>query len=94
MTTIPGNINPARNNFLLCLLLWFPVVSFSQQASQPFLTNLSAGRGFPIYTTYAADKQRSAFTLDEGYGFLCDVDLLGADLTTDTGGDMDTSLIW
>lgn len=59
-----------------------------QQAGKPFLSALRAGKGFPLYTTYAAAPGRSNFVLDQGYTFRYDVDSLGADFTTDTGGDI------
>ncbi len=42
----------------------------------------------PIYTTYAAAKERSEFSLDEGYEFHFYDDQEGIDFTTDTGGDL------
>jgi len=53
-----------------------------------YLSSLHAGKDFPIYTTYAAVQQRSDFILDEGYEFKYDHDSLGADFTTDTGGEL------
>ncbi len=68
---------------------WLSVLAFScQQAGKPYLSNLQAGKGFPVYTTYAAAPERSNFVLDQGYAFRYDVDSLGADFTTDTGGDI------
>lgn len=58
------------------------------QAEKPFLSALEAGKNFPLYTTYAAAPERSSFVLDEGYTFQYDVDSLGADFITDTGGDI------
>lgn len=55
---------------------------------EPFLSTLEAGKGFPIYTTYAAAPERSSFILDEGYIFQYDTDSLGADFITDSGGDI------
>lgn len=55
---------------------------------KPFLSSLSASKGFPLYTTYAAAPERSNFVLDQGYEFQYDTDSLGADFTTDTGGDI------
>ena len=57
-------------------------------AERPFLSALEAGKGYPLYTTYAAVPERSNFVLDEGYAFQYDTDSLGADFTTDTGGDI------
>ncbi len=42
----------------------------------------------PIYTTYAAAKERSEFALDEGYEFHFYNEDEGIAFTTDTGGDL------
>lgn len=59
-----------------------------QRQHAPYLSSLDAGKGFPLYTTYAAAPERSHFVLDQGYTFQYDADSLGADFTTDTGGDI------
>ncbi len=65
------------------------VIVFScARAHIPFLSSLEAGKRFPLYTTYAAAPERSNFALDEGYAFRYDIDSLGADFFTDTGGDI------
>ncbi len=60
----------------------------SCQKKPSYLASLNAGKKFPVYTTYAAAQERSDFVLDEGYEFRYDADSLGADFTTDTGGDI------
>ncbi len=59
---------------------------FAQEESA-FLSNLSATKDSPIYTTYAAAMQRSEFALDEGYRFMFYDTSRGLDFFTDTGGD-------
>ncbi|MCG2715300.1 MAG: hypothetical protein L6422_03270, partial [Candidatus Marinimicrobia bacterium] len=54
----------------------------------PYLSNLSATKDLPLFTTYAAAMVRSEFTLDEGYHFLFYDSSRGIDFTTDTGGDL------
>jgi hypothetical protein len=61
---------------------------FSCQKKATYLSSLSAGKDFPLYTTYAAAQERSDFVLDEGYEFRYDSDAEGADFKTDTGGDI------
>lgn len=76
--------------------LWIPLLSFaflgacsgSPTAPAPFLSHLRAGAHFPLYTGYAAARERSAFVLDEGYRFRYDADSLGADFITDQAGDI------
>ena len=56
--------------------------------SQPYLSNLNAGKNDPIYTTYAAPLNRSEFIVDEGYTFKW-YDLQdGIDFETDKGGSL------
>ncbi len=52
------------------------------------LSNLHAGAGTPLYTTYAAAMERSEFVLDEAYEFHFYNSQEGIDFTTDTGGDI------
>ncbi len=59
-----------------------------QERQRPYLSSLSAGEDYPLYTTYAAVPERSNFVLDQGYAFRYNVDSLGADFFTDTGGDI------
>src|SRR5690242_757198 len=79
-------INPKRIFLSLFTLLVF--VQCESQSHSPFLSNLTAGQNFPIYTGYAAAMERSAFTLDEGYRLQYDIDSLGADFITDNAGDI------
>lgn len=55
---------------------------------QVYLSNLSATKDDPIYTTYAAALERSEFTLDEGYHFLFYDSTRGADFVSDKAGDI------
>jgi len=57
-------------------------------ANAQYLSKLHAGKHAPLYSTYAAPMQRSAFALDEAYEFRFYVDSLGADFITDTGGEI------
>ena len=58
------------------------------QQTGPFLSNLQATAGSPLFTTYAAATERSEFTLDEGYHFLFYDSTRGADFITDNAGDL------
>jgi hypothetical protein len=73
--------------FLLFLLSNFIVYPGFAQSNKPFLSNLSATKDSPLYTTYAAAMERSEFTLDEGFHFMFYDPEQGIDFTTDTGGD-------
>lgn len=66
----------------------FTLLALPCLAQKPYLSNLRADAGFPVYATYAAPMERSNFVLDEGYEFRFYADSLGADFTTDTGGDI------
>lgn len=59
-----------------------------QLSDNPSLPELSAGKSDPIYTTYAAARERSNFVLDEGYEFIFDKGSLGVGFNTDTGGEL------
>ncbi|MEJ2637048.1 MAG: trehalase family glycosidase, partial [Calditrichia bacterium] len=70
-------------------ILMFLLFSLSlADGNKPFLSNLSATKDSPIYTTYAAAMERSEFTLDEGYHLVLNDTSRGADFITDTGGDL------
>lgn len=74
---------------LVCLVvLTFPAAVLFAQNSHPFLSNLSATKDSPLYTTYAAALERSGFILDEGYSFLFDDSTRGPDFITDMAGDI------
>jgi hypothetical protein len=45
------------------------LVGVPSVAAQPFLSDLSATAGDPLYTTYAAPLERSTFAPDQGYQF-------------------------
>lgn len=59
----------------------------AQTKGKPFLSNLKAGPGAPLYTGYAAAMERSAFTPDQGWRFRYDTDSLGADFITEKTGE-------
>lgn len=69
-------------------LLALAILGSCDRPQRPFLSDLEADSDFPLYTTYAAATERSNFILDEGYTFRYYTDSLGADFTTDTGGDI------
>lgn len=75
-----------RQLYLSGLIVLLFLASCQKKAT--YLSSLNAGKDFPLYTTYAAAQERSDFILDEGYEFNYDQDSLGADFTTDTGGDI------
>ncbi len=58
------------------------------QAKTHYLSNLSATKNSPLYTTYAAAIERSEFTLDQGYHFRFYESSRGADFITDKAGDI------
>jgi hypothetical protein len=66
------------------------VVSFSSFAQDDvqLLSNLHATKDSPLYTTYAAAKDRSEFTVDEGYRFIWYEPSEGINFDTDTGGNL------
>jgi hypothetical protein len=68
----------------ISLLVLFSCAGAQQKM---FLSNLSADKRSPLYTTYAAAMERSEFTLDEGYHFLFYDSARGAEFTTDNAGD-------
>lgn len=71
----------------ILFLIFFSAFNGAAQ-DKPFLSNLNADKNTPVFTTYAAAKERSNFILDEGYSFRFQADSLGADFITDTGGDL------
>lgn len=75
-----------RQSYFFILLAFSFTLPLSPQ-EKPFLSNLTATKDSPLYTTYAAAMQRSEFTLDEGYHFLFYDSTRGADFTTDNAGD-------
>jgi hypothetical protein len=87
-------VNPATGKrsfhasvgLMLFHLLLLP--SMLADAQPGYLSTLCAGKHFPIYTGYAAAKERSHFLLDEGYRFSYDTDSLGADFISGKAGDL------
>ncbi|MCK6622291.1 MAG: T9SS type A sorting domain-containing protein [Calditrichaceae bacterium] len=71
---------------IFCILGW----AFLPHASraQPFLSNLSATKNDPVYTTYAAALERSEFILDEGYQFVWYDPQRGINFETDQAGSL------
>mgnify|MGYP000439328897 CR=1 FL=1 len=79
-----SSIRREAAGLLIPLLLFFFHNSYAQDN---FLSNLQAGADAPLYTTYAAQMERSEFALDEGYHFRYYEQDHGIAFTTDTGGD-------
>ena len=71
----------------MIILILFSQSGFCQN-KEIFLSNLNASKDSPLYTTYAAQMERSEFILDEGFHFLFYDPERGIDFTSDTGGDM------
>jgi len=76
------------NKSLIPLIGIVLLILVSCQDRADYLSSLDARENYPLYTTYAAARERSDFVLDEGYEFKYDQDSLGADFITDTGGDI------
>ena len=66
------------------------VLAVAQHAgfSQNYLSNLSATRIDPLFSTYAAPLARSEFILDEGYQFMWNDLSTGANFGTDNAGSL------
>ncbi|MBU1634590.1 hypothetical protein KJ762_08790, partial [bacterium] len=77
-----------RVKILIIVLFWGLSNMLFPQDNISYLSNLSATKDSPLFTTYAAAMERSEFTLDEGYHFLFYDSSRGIDFTTDTGGDL------
>jgi hypothetical protein len=56
--------------------------------AQPYLSNLSATKNDPLYTTYAASIERSEYILDEGYQFVWYDFERGINFETDNAGQL------
>ncbi len=56
--------------------------------AQNFLSDLSAVKDDPVYTTYAAAAERSSYIIDEGYRFSWFKDNEGVNFETDNGGNL------
>ncbi|MBI4535555.1 MAG: hypothetical protein HY708_04700 [Ignavibacteriae bacterium] len=85
-TIRPITKSPLSVCFLLILLLLTSTVCSAEEPS-PYLSSLSATKNSPLYTTYCAAKERSEFTLDEGYHFMFYDSTRGPDFITDNAGD-------
>ncbi len=69
------------------------LVCLSQSCDAPIVSSenipdLQVAVSAPLYTTYAAHRDRSHFVLDEGYEFLFNDDESGPVFTSDTGGEI------
>ncbi|WP_457566093.1 MGH1-like glycoside hydrolase domain-containing protein [Caldithrix abyssi] len=71
----------------LLLLIMIHFNSCLGQKERPILSNLSATKDSPLYTTYAAAMERSEFILDQGFHFMFYDPEKGLDFTTDKAGD-------
>jgi hypothetical protein len=69
------------------LAVLFLVIIISVNA-QPYLSNLSADKDDPIYTTYAAPMSRSEYKIDQGYQLMWYDEDRGVDFITSNGGDI------
>ncbi|HKB87971.1 MAG TPA: trehalase family glycosidase [Ignavibacteriaceae bacterium] len=69
-------------------ILFIEVIIFADIFGQNFLSNLSAAREDPVYTTYAAAAERSSYIIDEGYQFSWFNDNDGVNFETDNGGSI------
>lgn len=69
------------------LAVLFLVIIISANA-QPYLSNLSADKDHPIYTTYAAPMSRSEYKIDQGYQLMWYDENRGVDFITSDGADI------
>jgi len=69
-------------------ILFIELLLFTDVFGQNFLSNLSATKNDPVYTTYAAGIDRSAYIIDEGYQFVWYTDNDGVNFETDNGGSI------
>ena len=86
-----GDMNPQNPPLRHLLVAAIAAVAFAVppvHAQAPFLSSLAATKDSPIFTTYAARKERSEFTLDKGYHLVLNDSKRGADLTNESGGDI------
>lgn len=60
--------------------------------ASPPAPDLEATADDPLYTTYAADLERSRFVLDEAYAWVIHDPTRGPDFTTDAAGDLGLNL--
>ncbi len=68
--------------------MFIELLIFTDVLGQNFLSNLSATKNDPVYTTYGADISRSSYIIDEGYHFVWYNDNEGVNFKTDTGGSI------
>lgn len=72
--------------FILCCSLLGCFACTAPQQEGHFLSNLAVAASDPLYTTYAAPMERSAFALDEAYSLEWYRPEQGLELVADTGG--------
>ncbi len=72
----------------LILVIFLMIIYNSILFSQNYLSNLSATKDSPLFTTYTAPLNRSEFTLDEGYQFKWYNEDDGINFETDNGGSL------
>lgn len=72
---------------LLAILITLAGGARTGEPAKPPLSSLRAGAGTPLFTTYCAARERSEFTLDEGYHLVYDDPDRGVTMETDTAGD-------
>ncbi len=75
-----------KKKFILLSLFCFLISE--EVVPQNFLSNLSATKNSPLYSTYAASLERSEFIIDEGYQFVWYDSLRGINFETDKGGTL------
>jgi hypothetical protein len=83
-----GYFSRFKKKFYSLMLIILLHSALTIAGEKPFLSDLTADRHSPVFTTYAAAMDRSEFTLDEAYHFLFYDSTKGIDFTTDTGGDL------
>ncbi|MEQ9101090.1 MAG: trehalase family glycosidase [Imperialibacter sp.] len=80
-----------KRDSLVPFLIFSVCFLHSCETPQPVSENIpgiNADASSPIYTTYAAARDRSAFVLDEGYEFVFNDDETSPVFTSDTGGEI------
>lgn len=73
--------------FIIFSILGWIILTYTCLA-QVFLSNLSATKNDPVYTTYAAPLERSEFIVDEGYQFVWYDPFRGVNFETDQAGNL------
>ncbi|HUX83753.1 MAG TPA: hypothetical protein VMV20_00860, partial [Chitinophagaceae bacterium] len=81
-------ILPLSIPWFFILLSFLILAGYPGKGQEGYLAHLDAGKHFPIYTGYAAARERSDFLLDEGYRFNYDQDSLGAEFLSGKAGSL------